>query len=172
MTGIVRSEGVRTGGTIRPEGGGVKPNGFSSLPYHRSPVFVTRLPHSPSPIRWHCPAQNFWGGVVLFLVVPRLLFRGRQISRTDIIRGVRPPDHFFVYFLSLPTHQRRVAVGWLRKFVERRGGDVPPWRLARLVGVARRLAVSPVGSDWGRSMLARRGVAARRRKKETCRESQ
>jgi hypothetical protein len=77
---------------------------------------------------------------------------------------VLAPDHFFAYFLSLPTHQRRVAVRWLRVFVERHGPDMPPWKLARLVGVARRLAVRPVGSDWGRRMLARRGVAARRRK--------
>jgi hypothetical protein len=80
---------------------------------------------------------------------------------------VRSPGYFFMYFLDLPPHQRRAAVRWLRKFVDRWGADVPSWRLARLVGVARRLARNPPSPRFGRSMLARRGVAARRRKGAT-----
>jgi hypothetical protein len=40
------------------------------------------------------------------------------------------------------------------------GNDLPPWRYAILVGQAKRLALNPPDSAWGRSMLAKRGGKA------------
>ena len=41
---------------------------------------------------------------------------------------------------------------------------MPRWRFAILVGQAKRLALNPPTSDWGRSMLAKRGGYAVQRK--------
>jgi hypothetical protein len=61
------------------------------------------------------------------------------------------------YFADLPFDLRHSAYMWLHKFCERWGNDLPRWRFAILVGQARRLALNPPTSAWGRSMLAKRG---------------
>ena len=68
------------------------------------------------------------------------------------------------YFRDLTEEQRHVAYLWLHRFVSRWGRDLPPWRFAILVGQAKRLAVNPSSSAWGRSMLAKRGGLAVQRK--------
>jgi hypothetical protein len=68
------------------------------------------------------------------------------------------------YFLDLPPEVRRSAYRWLDRFCKRWRGDLPGWRLAILVGQARRLALNPPTSAWGRSMLAKRGGLAVQRK--------
>jgi hypothetical protein len=50
------------------------------------------------------------------------------------------------------------------KILEKWGRDLPPWRFAILVGQAKRLALNPPTSAWGRSMLAKRGGLAVQRK--------
>lgn len=57
-----------------------------------------------------------------------------------------------------------MAYRWMHRFCERWRGDLPGWRLAILVGQARRLALNPPSSAWGRSMLAKRGGLAVQRK--------
>jgi hypothetical protein len=67
------------------------------------------------------------------------------------------------YFSDLPPEVRFRAQRWLAYFVQRRarqGKQTPQWTLAILVGQAKRLALNPPSSAWGRSMLARRGGLA------------
>jgi hypothetical protein len=61
------------------------------------------------------------------------------------------------YFLDLPPHLRDFARHHLRCLSERRQGHLPPWRFAILVGRAKFLAIRKPDSQWGRSMLAKRG---------------
>lgn len=64
------------------------------------------------------------------------------------------------YFQDLTPEVRAKAYWWLDHFCKRWRGDLPPWRFAILVGQARRLALNPPTSAWGRSMLAKRGGLA------------
>jgi hypothetical protein len=68
------------------------------------------------------------------------------------------------YFRDLPWEARNRANRWLHRFVARWGRDLPAWRFAILVGQAKRLALNPPTSAWGRSMLAKRGGLAVQRK--------
>jgi len=71
------------------------------------------------------------------------------------------------YFEDLPPDLRQKAVGWLQHFKQRRwaqGLGIPNWLGAIYVGQARRLALNPPTSGWGRSMLAKRGGLAVQRK--------
>lgn len=64
------------------------------------------------------------------------------------------------YFEELPASLRPRAHWWLKRFLERRersGKRVSPWLFAIYVGQAKRLTLHPPGSEWGRSMLAKRG---------------
>ena len=69
-----------------------------------------------------------------------------------------------VYFSDLPTPVRAKANEWLRRFCNRRGGNPPQWLFAIYVGQAKRLALNPPDSAWGRSMHARRGGRAVQRR--------
>jgi hypothetical protein len=66
------------------------------------------------------------------------------------------------YFDDLPWEVRDRASQWLQKFCARWRHDLPSWRLARLVGQARRLAQTTPEerSAWGRRMQARHGGLA------------
>jgi len=72
------------------------------------------------------------------------------------------------YFSDVGPAVWHRAKEWLAKFRERWGWKLPNWRLGILVGQARRLALNPSDSAWGRSMLAARGGHAlqRRRREE------
>jgi hypothetical protein len=63
------------------------------------------------------------------------------------------------YFQDLPWDVRRRAYEWLHHLCEPWGSDLPGWRLAILIGQAKRLArtTPEERSGWGRSMLAKRG---------------
>lgn len=65
--------------------------------------------------------------------------------------------HVEGYFQDLPSHIRALACERLKRFRARWGRNMPPWRLAILVAQARRLALHPPTSAWGRSMRAKRG---------------
>jgi len=67
-------------------------------------------------------------------------------------------------FGELPPDLRAVAVKWLERFLLRWGNNVPHWRFAILVGQAKRLALHPPSSFWGRSMHAKRGGYAVQRR--------
>jgi hypothetical protein len=67
------------------------------------------------------------------------------------------------YFDEMPPEVRRRAEEWFAKFRDRWEWNLPNWRLAILVGQARRLALNPPSSAWGRSMLAKRGGRALQR---------
>lgn len=71
------------------------------------------------------------------------------------------------YFADLSPLLRRSATNWLTRFLEQRrrnGQATPLWTFAILVGQAKRLAVNPPTSAWGRSMQAKRGGKAVQRK--------
>ena len=68
------------------------------------------------------------------------------------------------YFDDLPWEVQRRARLWLWKFEQRWKRDLPDWRFAILIGQARRLALNPPTSTWGRTMLAKRGGYAVQRK--------
>ena len=63
-------------------------------------------------------------------------------------------------FADLTREQKQAAEMWLWRFRQRWGRDLPQWRNAILVGQARRLALNPPTSDWGRRMRAIRGGLA------------
>ena len=79
--------------------------------------------------------------------------RNRRIPGLEPYRR-RPPNGTFD---ALPYHARRDAQMWLGRFCERWGNDLPPWRRAILVGVAKRLACQPLGHKWSRHMIAVKG---------------
>jgi hypothetical protein len=60
-------------------------------------------------------------------------------------------------FDSLPAHLRTSAMRWLECFRKRWGKDLPQWRLAILIGQAKRLALHPPTPQWGRSMHGKKG---------------
>jgi hypothetical protein len=78
-----------------------------------------------------------------------------QIEGLKKYRGRNPNG----YFQDLPWEARQRAYAWLGRFCEKWGSDLPPWRLAILVGQAKRLALmsDTERSAWGRKMLAKRG---------------
>jgi hypothetical protein len=67
------------------------------------------------------------------------------------------------HFCDLPPDVKIKAETWLVKFRNRWGWNLPNWRPAILVGQARRLAINPPDSAWGRSMLAKGGGKALQR---------
>ena len=83
-----------------------------------------------------------------------------KILSLQKFRGRNPK----AYFQDLPRDVQYVAGWWLKKFVIRWERNLPPWRLAILVGQAKRLALNPPTTAWGRSMLAKRGGLAVQRK--------
>jgi hypothetical protein len=71
------------------------------------------------------------------------------------------------YFQDLDWNVRQRAHQWLHRFCERahrQRGYVPQWLFAIYVGQAKRLALNPPTSEWGRRMLAQRGGRAVQRK--------
>jgi hypothetical protein len=79
-----------------------------------------------------------------------------RIFNLEKYRGRNPK----AYFQDLPLETQYVAYWWLQKFVTRWERNLPPWRFAILVGQAKRLALNPPTSAWGRSMHAKRGGLA------------
>lgn len=61
-------------------------------------------------------------------------------------------------FASLTWEQQRVAEQWLWKFCKRWEGNLPNWRRAILIGVAKRLAVNPPASNFAQSLFAHHGA--------------
>ena len=64
------------------------------------------------------------------------------------------------YFDGLSPVAQHRAREWLSRFVQRRqasGQKLPQWKYAILVGQAKRLALNPPTSEWGRSMHAKKG---------------
>jgi hypothetical protein len=71
------------------------------------------------------------------------------------------------FFEDLTPEQRARAHQWLRRFIERRraqGLSLEPWLRAIYYGQAKRLALNPPSSGWGRSMRAKKGGYAVQRK--------
>ena len=86
--------------------------------------------------------------------------RGRRILALRKYQGRNPNG----YFEDLPWLVRQRAYAWLGYFCKRWRRNLPGWRFAILVGQAKRLAVNPPTSKWGRSMLAKRGGKAVQRR--------
>ncbi len=83
-----------------------------------------------------------------------------RIHQLDNYRDRNPNG----YFHDLPLDIRISATQWLDRFCKKWSGNLPPWRFAILVGQAKRVALHPPTSSWGRSMLAKRGGLALQRK--------
>ncbi len=82
-----------------------------------------------------------------------------QIPGLNQYQGRNPKG----YFQDLDWSVRQRAYHWLGVFTKRWGRNLPQWRFAILVGQAKRLAINPPTSAWGRSMLAKRGGKAAQR---------
>ena len=67
-------------------------------------------------------------------------------------------------FEDLPLHLRVRAEAHFKRLCDRWRGRLPAWRRAILCGQARRLAVHPPDSAWGKRMLAKRAGYARQRR--------
>jgi hypothetical protein len=90
--------------------------------------------------------EESYRAIILAMRIPSLQdYRGRDPNGT---------------FEALPPDVRRRAQQWLHKFCKRWGADLPYWRFAILAGQAKRLALNPPDSAWGRKMLAKRGGLA------------
>ena len=88
-----------------------------------------------------------------------------RITALDLYRKPAPPGGAFA---SLTWQQRCTAEQLLWRFCQRWAGDLPQWRRAILTGVAKRLAVHPLGPGWSRHMFAIKGgkAAQRRHRRE------
>lgn len=86
--------------------------------------------------------------------------------RLPLLQSRRPHCDPAGPFAALTWQQQRLAESYLYRFCQRWGSDLPPWRRAILIGVAKRLALHPPPPGWGRSMLAHRGGKATKQKAE------
>ena len=68
------------------------------------------------------------------------------------------------YFQDLPSEIQRAARRWLWRWCQKWGRNLPQWRFAILVGQAKRLALNPPTSEWGRRMRAKKGGYAVQRR--------
>jgi hypothetical protein len=84
--------------------------------------------------------------------------QNRRITALDPYR--KPTSPRDGAFAALTWPQRRAAEQLLWKWCQKWGADLPPWRLAILVARARRLALHPLTSTWGKRMRCRRGGLA------------
>lgn len=87
--------------------------------------------------------------------------RNKRISVLQKQRRPSPPGGAFV---SLTWQQQRIAEAWLWKFCQKWRGNLPPWRRNILIGVAKRLALYPLGPEWGRRSFAIKGGKAAQRR--------
>lgn len=77
------------------------------------------------------------------------------------------PSRRVSQFQDIPREVRMRASRWLAHFCKRRlarGLALEPWLYAIYCGQAKRLALNPPSSAWGRSMLAKRGGYAVQRR--------
>ena len=81
-------------------------------------------------------------------------------ERAVKLKAVKSPRTKGGPFADLTWEQQRVAEQWLWKFCKRWEGNLPNWRRAILIGVAKRLAKNPPKAKWGLSMLRSRGGKA------------
>jgi hypothetical protein len=79
-----------------------------------------------------------------------------RITALESYRKPGPPGAF----AALTWPQQRAAEQLLWKWCKKWGTDLPQWRLAILVARARRLALHPLTSAWGKQMRCRRGGLA------------
>lgn len=86
--------------------------------------------------------------------------RGRPIPGLKKYQGRNPNG----YFQDLDWPVRRRAYRWLGVFLKRWGRNLTSWRFPILVGQAKRLALNPPDSAWGRSMAAKKGGYAVQRR--------
>jgi hypothetical protein len=91
--------------------------------------------------------------------------RNKRIAALDPYRKPAPRGGAFA---ALTWQQRRTAEKLLWRFCQRWAGNLPQWRRAILTGVAKRLAVNSLGSEWSRHMFAVKGgkAAQRRHRRE------
>jgi hypothetical protein len=79
--------------------------------------------------------------------------RGARIPGLKKYQGRNPNG----YFQDLDGPARQRAYQWLGVFCKRWGRNLTRWRFPILVGQAKRLALNPPDSAWGRSMNAKKG---------------
>ena len=74
------------------------------------------------------------------------------------LQAVKSPRTVGGPFADLTWQQQRAAEQWLFKFCARWGNDLPNWRRAILIGVAKRLAKNPPAPNFARSLNAHYGA--------------
>jgi len=83
--------------------------------------------------------------------------RNRRIPALDPYRKPAPSGGPFA---ALNWPQQRTAEQLLWEWCQKWGTNLPPWRLAILVARARRPALHPLNSAWGKQIRCRRGGLA------------
>lgn len=73
-------------------------------------------------------------------------------ERAVKLQAVKSPRTVGGPFADLTWTQQRVAEQWLFKFCARWGNDLPGWRRAILIGVAKRLAKNPPAANFAKSL--------------------
>ena len=73
-------------------------------------------------------------------------------ERAHILAAAPHPRNPAGPFADLTWAQQRAAEQWLFKFCEKWKHDLPNWRRAILIGVAKRLAVNPPKPGFGKAL--------------------
>jgi hypothetical protein len=133
---------------LKYRGAPIKQHVLGDLPDSGAPLFSDRLWQS---FKQHCAAE----GNLIPLLISRLEPQGPD-SGMFRRRGQRKPKGRDP-FGDLPLIQRLQAEEKFRQLCERWTGNLPAWRRAILVGVARRLTLHPPNSEWGRQMRRIKG---------------
>lgn len=135
---------------------------WDRLRYHGTPVkdhLLRDLPdNAPQSFRdsaWrsfkqHCAAQGNILPLLIYQTEPQDSGQGMFRRRARRPRESDP-------FEELPPLQRAKAVEKFSELCQKWSGNLPSWRRAILAGVARRLALHPPDSEWGRRMRRIKG---------------
>ena len=133
---------------LKYRGAPIKQHVLGDLPDSGAPLLSDRLWQS---FKQRCAAEGNLVPLLISQLEPQEcnpgMFRRRGPRKP---RGTNP-------FEDLPLPQRLKAEAEFRRLCERWTGNLPAWRRAVLVGVARRLTLHPPSSAWGKRMRRIKG---------------
>jgi hypothetical protein len=143
---------------LRYRGAPIKKHVLSDLPDSGAPLIADGVWQS---FKQHCAAEGNLVPLLISQLAPQNADAG-MFRR----RGPRKPKGSDP-FGDLPFIQRLQAEERFRQLCDRWAGNLPSWRRAILVGVARRLTLHPPSSAWGKRMRRiKGGVHCQRKYKE------
>jgi hypothetical protein len=133
---------------LRYRGAPIKKQVLADLPDSGAPLIADRVWQL---FQQHCVAN----GNLVPLLISQL---EPQECNAGMFRRRRPrKPKASNPFSDLPPIQRLQAEEKFRQLCEKWAGNLPSWRRAILVGVARRLTLRPPNSEWGRRMRRIKG---------------